>query len=119
MNQKQREAVLHQFKTDRSATLLLISLKAGGVGLNLTSASVVYFLDLWFNPGVEQQAIDRVHRIGQTRTVRVKRFIIVDTVEERILEMQQRKLMLAQSVHSTDTNTARGVDVSLLLQCLR
>ena len=119
LSQKAREAVLHQFKTDPSMTLLLISLKAGGVGLNLTSASCVFFLDLWFNPAVEQQAIDRVHRIGQTRTVRVKRFIIVDSVEERILELQQRKLMLAQSVHSTDTSTSKGVDVNLLLQCLK
>jgi hypothetical protein len=92
LNQKQREVVLHQFKTDPSVTLLLISLKAGGVGLNLVSASCVFFIDAWWNPAVEQQAIDRVHRIGQTRTVRVKRFVIIDSVEERILEMQERKV---------------------------
>ena len=69
---------------------------------------------------MEAQAIDRVHRIGQSRTVRVKRFVIVDSVEERILEMQEKKRMLAQSVHSTDASTgSTGTDVNLLLQCLR
>ena len=69
---------------------------------------------------MEQQAIDRVHRIGQTRTVRVKRFVIVDSVEERILEMQQRKMALAASVHGNTESTIGNVgDVNLLLECLR
>jgi SNF2 family DNA or RNA helicase len=113
--------LLAKFRSDASYTLLLISLKAGGVGLNLVAASCVFFLDCWWNPAVEQQAIDRVHRIGQTRTVRVKRFVVEDSVEERILEMQQQKLLLAQSVHNTDGvgGVGEGVDVNLLLQCLR
>ena len=73
----------------------------------------------WWNPAVEQQAIDRVHRFGQTRTVRVKRFVIVDSVEERILEMQQRKLQLAASVHSNEAAVGNVGDVNLLLECLR
>ena len=68
---------------------------------------------------MEQQAIDRVHRIGQTRTVRVKRFVIVDSVEERILEMQERKKNLAASVHSNDAPAGNVGDVNLLLECLR
>ena len=152
LSQKAREQLLHKFKADQSYTLLLISLKAGGVGLNLVSASCVFFLDWsdtsltqqrrrqhavhvhsvadnfrllcvcllsWWNPAVEQQAIDRVHRIGQTRTVRVKRFVIIDSVEERILEMQQRKLQLAASVHGNDATASNAGDVNLLLECLR
>ena len=73
----------------------------------------------WWNPAVEQQAIDRVHRIGQTRTVRVKRFVIVDSVEERILEMQERKKHLAASVHGSEATAGNATDVNLLLECLR
>jgi SNF2 family DNA or RNA helicase len=75
--------------------LFLISLKAGGRGLNLTSADTVIHYDPWWNPAVENQASDRAHRIGQTKSVFVYKLIAVDTVEERILELQQRKAELA------------------------
>ena len=75
--------------------LFLISLKAGGRGLNLTAADTVIHYDPWWNPAVEDQASDRAHRIGQTRPVFIYKLIAADTVEERILELQQRKAELA------------------------
>jgi len=71
-------------------------MKAGGLGLNLVAASHVFLLDPWWNPATEEQAIDRVHRIGQKRPVIVTRFVVKGTVEERILELQEKKKMLAQ-----------------------
>ncbi|EFH44146.1 hypothetical protein ARALYDRAFT_914628 [Arabidopsis lyrata subsp. lyrata] len=68
-----------------------MSLKAGGVGLNLTATSSVFLMDPWWNPAVEEQAIMRIHRIGQKRTVFVRRFIVKDTVEERMQQVQARK----------------------------
>jgi DNA repair protein RAD5 len=107
MTPKAREAVLHKFKTDAQVGIFLISLKAGGVGLNLVSANVVYFLDCWWNPAVEDQAIQRVHRIGQTKEVLVYRFLVRDTVEERIMDLQARKRSLASSL-GLDNPTSGG-----------
>jgi SNF2 family DNA or RNA helicase len=76
----------------------LISIKAGGVGLNLTQADYVFILDPWWNPAVEQQAIDRTHRIGQDKKVFIYKFISKDTVEEKILALQRRKKSLANSL---------------------
>eukprot|EP01114_Cavostelium_apophysatum_P016220 TRINITY_DN4560_c0_g1_i4.p1 TRINITY_DN4560_c0_g1~~TRINITY_DN4560_c0_g1_i4.p1 ORF type:complete len:1288 (+),score=328.28 TRINITY_DN4560_c0_g1_i4:201-3866(+) len=90
MPQNQREKSVTSFKEDPSVTVFLISTKAGGLGLNLTVASRVFLLDCWWNPATEDQAIDRVHRLGQTRPVHVTRFIIKDSIEERILELQHR-----------------------------
>lgn len=89
---------IFRFQTDPACRLFLISLKAGGVGLNLTAAEYVFILDPWWNPAVEAQAIDRTHRIGQNRTVFAYRLIARDTVEERVLELQERKRELARSV---------------------
>ncbi|CAM9541697.1 unnamed protein product, partial [Discosporangium mesarthrocarpum] len=88
MNQQQRERALRSFSKDERVTIMLISLKAGGVGLNLTAASMVFLLDPWWNPAVEDQAIDRVHRLGQTSPVSVRRFAVVDTVEDKMLALQ-------------------------------
>lgn len=98
LNQEARERVLTKFAKDPDVEVLVISLKAGGVGLNLTCASVVILLDPWWNPGVEEQAIDRVHRLGQTQDVIVKRYVVDDTVEDMILQLQQRKEKLAKHV---------------------
>ena len=98
LNQEARERVLTKFATDPDVEILVISLRAGGVGLNLTCASVVILLDPWWNPGVEEQAIDRVHRLGQTQDVQVKRYVVNDTVEDMILQLQQRKQKLATHV---------------------
>ncbi|KAF9362385.1 DNA helicase rad5 [Mortierella sp. NVP85] len=101
-NQVRREQTLMAFKApDHPATVMLISLRAGGVGLNLTAASRVYMMDPWWNYAIEAQAIDRVHRIGQTKPVLVTRFIIEDTVEEKILSIQNRKNALASGLGMT------------------
>ena len=109
LSQPQREKVLDTFAKDGSVTIMLISLKAGGVGLNLVTANFVFFLDAWWNPAVEDQAIQRVHRIGQTKTVFVKRFIVDQTVEERILALQQRKKFLAGASLGMTQDEAKAV----------
>ncbi|RHZ01800.1 hypothetical protein DYB35_013057, partial [Aphanomyces astaci] len=101
LKQDDREKVLHRFNTQPDVQVLVISLKAGGVGLNLTAASVVIMMDPWWNPGIEDQAIDRVHRLGQTRDVLVKKYIVEGTVEDMILTLQQRKATLASTVLAT------------------
>ncbi|KAH9195082.1 hypothetical protein AeNC1_002928 [Aphanomyces euteiches] len=106
LKQEDRERVLLRFNNDPTIQVLVISLKAGGVGLNLTAASVVIMLDPWWNPGIEDQAIDRVHRLGQTRDVMVKTYIVQDTVEEMILQLQQRKATLASTVLATAKSAA-------------
>ncbi|KAK3301662.1 RAD5-like protein [Chaetomium strumarium] len=98
MAQKARAAVLNEFRESKKFTVLLISLKAGGVGLNLTSAKRVYMMDPWWSFAVEAQAIDRVHRLGQEDEVKVYRFIVKDSVEQRMLRVQDRKKFLATSL---------------------
>jgi SNF2 family DNA or RNA helicase len=113
-----RQACVDRFQTDPACKLFLISLKAGGLGLNLTAAEYVYLLDPWWNPAVEAQAIDRTHRIGQTRPVFAYRLIARDTVEERVLELQKTKRDLADALISEANSTLRSLtreDVELLL----
>jgi SNF2 family DNA or RNA helicase len=86
-----RAAVVARFQTSDFIPVFLISLKAGGVGLNLTGADTVIHFDPWWNPAVEDQATDRAHRIGQTRVVTSYKLITRDTVEEKILTLQNRK----------------------------
>ena len=88
---KDRQTVVQAFQADEKAGVFLLSLRAAGTGLNLTTASYVVLYDPWWNPAVEAQAIDRSHRIGQTRTVNAYRLIAPGTVEEKIWELQQRK----------------------------
>ena len=89
--QARREALLRDFAEADGPNVLLISLKAGGTGLNLTSATRCYLMDPWWNPAVEDQAIHRLHRVGQTRPVRVRRLVVRDSVERRMLDVQARK----------------------------
>ncbi|CAA7268072.1 unnamed protein product [Cyclocybe aegerita] len=92
MDVKKKSAAISDFKSpSRKPKVLVVSLKAGGVGLNLTTANHVFMMDCWWNAAVENQAIDRVHRIGQDKTVYVKHFIISKTIEKRILQIQKRK----------------------------
>lgn len=98
-----------RFQADASCPLFLISLKAGGVGLNLTAAEYVFLLDPWWNPAVEAQAIDRTHRIGQSKPVFAYRLVARDTVEERILELQARKRELADAILEAGTGGLRGL----------
>ncbi len=95
---------VERFQNDPKIPIFLISLKAGGLGLNLTAAEYVYLLDPWWNPAIEAQAIDRSHRIGQTRRVFAYRIIAKDTVEQKILELQQRKRDLADAILGADTS---------------
>jgi SNF2 family DNA or RNA helicase len=98
--------------------VFLISLKAGGLGLNLTAADYVFILDPWWNPAVEAQAIDRAHRIGQTRQVFAYRLICRDTVEEKILNLQSQKKDLADAILQADNNLIKDLtaeDLELLL----
>ena len=90
-NQKTRSAILSEFRESNKFTILLLSLRAGGVGLNLTQAKRVFMMDPWWSFAVEAQAIDRVHRMGQDDEVKVYRFIVKDSVEERMLKVQDRK----------------------------
>lgn len=94
VSQKDRELVLRTFAECSSHMLILVSLRAGGVGLNLTSAHHCWLLDCWWNASTEDQAVDRVHRIGQMRDVFVHRYLIADSVEDRILAIQKRKMAL-------------------------
>jgi superfamily II DNA or RNA helicase len=97
-----RAGRVDRFQTDTKCRVFLVSLKAGGVGLNLTEADYVYLVDPWWNPAVEQQAIDRAHRIGQTRSVFAYRMICKDSVEEKIMELQDRKRALATDLIGTE-----------------
>ncbi len=99
-----RKQVVQQFQNDPDIPLFLISLKAGGLGLNLTAAEYVFILDPWWNPAVEAQAIDRTHRIGQNKPVFAYRLICENTVEQRILELQDRKRRLADAIVGGDQN---------------
>ena len=90
-----REEVIETFQTNSQVPVFLISLKAGGVGLNLTAADYVFILDPWWNPSAENQAIDRAHRIGQTKNVFVYKFVTAGTLEEKIITLQNRKSRLA------------------------
>ena len=114
---RDREARVRRFQAGESP-LFLISLKAGGLGLNLTAAEYVFLLDPWWNPAVEAQAIDRAHRIGQARAVFAYRLIARDTVEEKVLELQQSKRTLADAVVRADASLLREMrreDLELLL----
>ncbi|HWW39473.1 DEAD/DEAH box helicase [Pedobacter sp.] len=99
---KNRGEIVAEFQQDENLKVFLISIKAGGVGLNLTQADYVFILDPWWNPAVEQQAIDRTHRIGQDKKVFIYKFITRDTVEEKILSLQNRKKRLASSLITTE-----------------
>ena len=96
---RERDAMVARFQAGE-VPVFLLSLKAGGTGLNLTRADHVIHLDRWWNPAVEDQATDRAHRIGQTRPVQVHRFITQGTIEEKIAELLARKRSLADSVLS-------------------
>jgi len=119
MSQAQRQNAVHLFNDSPSITVFLISMKAGGLGLNLTAASRVFLLDPWWNPATEDQAIDRVHRIGQTREVIVYRFLMDGSVEERIMELQEKKRNLAQGAlgqTDKDRKQLRVEELKLLFQ---
>ncbi|MCU7552778.1 SNF2 family helicase [Chitinophagaceae bacterium LB-8] len=104
-----REKAIKSFQGDDEVRVFLISLKAGGVGLNLTAADYVYIVDPWWNPAVEQQAIDRTHRIGQTKNIFAYRMICKDTIEDKIMQLQERKRLLAQELIADDTSFVKAL----------
>jgi len=115
---RDRQQHVDRFQTDPECKLFLISLKAGGLGLNLTAAQYVFLLDPWWNPAVEAQAIDRAHRIGQTEQVFAYRLIAKDTVEEKVLKLQQTKRELADAIINADNGLISKLgreDLELLL----
>ena len=115
---RDRAGCVERFQEGSDCKLFLISLKAGGLGLNLTAAEYVFLLDPWWNPAVEAQAIDRAHRIGQTQHVFAYRLIARDTVEEKVLELQSRKRDLADAIINADNSLIRDLareDLELLL----
>src|SRR3984957_13821931 len=105
----ERERAIQSFQNDDSCRVFLISLKAGGVGLNLTAADYVYIVDPWWNPAVEQQAIDRTHRIGQTKNIFAYRMICKDTIEDKILQLQEKKRVLAKDLIADDDGFVKSL----------
>ncbi|XP_017251223.2 DNA repair protein RAD16 [Daucus carota subsp. sativus] len=112
MSMKAKDTAIKKFNEDPNCRLFLMSLKAGGVALNLTVASHVFMMDPWSNPAIEQQAQDRVHRIGQYKPIRVVKFVIEDTIEERILKLQERN----ESVYKGTSVGGAGEDVGRLTE---
>ncbi|GAB3923287.1 DEAD/DEAH box helicase [Larkinella terrae] len=115
---RDRAASVNRFQADETVRVFLISLKAGGTGLNLTRADYVYLVDPWWNPAVENQAIDRSYRIGQTKNVIAVRLICPDTIEEKILELQESKKDLADNLIKTDTSILKSLTRTDLLRLL-
>ncbi|HHE54160.1 MAG TPA: DEAD/DEAH box helicase, partial [Caldithrix abyssi] len=109
---KNRQQIIDQFQTQDDLKIFLISLKAGGLGLNLTAADYVIHLDPWWNPAVESQATDRAYRIGQYKNVFVYKLITKDSVEEKILALQGRKKKLADELISTDSTFFKNLERS-------
>jgi len=115
---RDRQTHVERFQNDPECKLFLVSLKAGGLGLNLTAAEYVFLLDPWWNPAVEMQAIDRAHRIGQTKQVFAYRLIARDTIEEKVLQLQATKRDLAAAIIGEDNSLIRNLkreDLEVLL----
>jgi SNF2 family DNA or RNA helicase len=115
---RDRKERVERFQNDAACKLFLVSLKAGGLGLNLTAADYVFLLDPWWNPAAEAQAIDRTHRIGQSKHVFAYRLIARDTIEEKVLELQNSKRSLADAIITADNSIIGSLqreDLELLL----
>jgi SNF2 family DNA or RNA helicase len=110
-----REKVIDEFQNDSENRIFLISIKAGGTGLNLTQADYVLILDPWWNPAVELQAVNRAHRIGQHKKVMVYRYITEKTVEEKIQQLQEKKLLLAENFISDENPMKNLTKENLML----
>lgn len=102
MSPQARDATIQHFMNNVHVTVFLVSLKAGGVALNLTEASRVYLMDSWWNPAVEFQAMDRIHRLGQRRPVQAIKLIIEDSIESRIVQLQEKKSAMVDATLSAD-----------------
>jgi SNF2 family DNA or RNA helicase len=114
---RDREKIVREFQDDPENKIFLISLKAGGVGLNLTAADYVFILDPWWNPASEMQAMNRAHRIGQDKSVFVYRYITGDTIEEKIVRLQEKKSKLADTFISSN-NPLKDLDIQHILNII-
>jgi SNF2 family DNA or RNA helicase len=109
---KNRQEQVNYFQENTDVKIFLISLKAGGLGLNLTAADYVFILDPWWNPAIEAQAVDRAYRMGQKNTVHTYKFITRNTVEEKILKLQENKKQLASDLISTEESFMKTLSKS-------
>ena len=112
-----REKIVNSFQDDPQNRIFLISLKAGGVGLNLTAADYVFILDPWWNPASEMQAMNRAHRIGQDKSVFVYRYISSNSIEEKIVRLQEKKSKLADTFISSN-NPLKDIDIQDILKII-
>ena len=119
MSRTQRTSALTVFRTNPRIRIILVSIGAGGLGLNLTSASHAYVMEPQFNPAAEAQAVDRVHRLGQTRSVTITRFIMSDSFEEKMLELQRKKRDLADLSMNRNTKLDKAEAAKRRLEELR
>jgi SNF2 family DNA or RNA helicase len=113
-----RKEQVERFNKDPDLKIFLISIKAGGLGLNLTEADYVFILDPWWNPAVEAQATDRAHRIGQKKKVFTYKFITRNTVEEKILQLQKHKLKLSENLIQSEESVIKALtreDIEMLM----
>jgi SNF2 family DNA or RNA helicase len=113
----QREKIVNSFQLDLENKIFLISLKAGGVGLNLTAADYVFILDPWWNPASEMQALNRAHRIGQTKNVFVYRYITSNSIEEKIVRLQEKKSRLAD-IFISSNNPLKDINIQQILNII-
>src|SRR5690606_4561749 len=118
-NTKNRADAVNTFKEKENIQIFIISIKAGGVGLNLTEAGYVFILDPWWNPAGAQQAIDRSHRIRQTKNVFIYKFISKDTVEEKILALQGHKRALSSTLITTEESFIKSLSPEDIQELLR
>ncbi|CRH48356.1 SNF2 family helicase [Chlamydia trachomatis] len=116
---KNRLEIVQQFNEDPGLLVFLVSLKAGGTGLNLVGADTVIHYDMWWNPAVENQATDRVHRIGQSRSVSSYKLVTLNTIEEKILSLQNRKKGLVKKVINSDDEVVSKLTWEEVLELLQ
>ena len=119
MKVQERDEVLREFREDSNVRVLLISLKAGGVALNLTNADHIFLCDPWWNPAAEMQAIDRTHRLGQRRAIKAIRLVCLNTVEERILQLQEKKRLVFDGTVGGDADALARLTVDDITQLFR
>ncbi|MCK5077443.1 MAG: DEAD/DEAH box helicase, partial [Calditrichia bacterium] len=115
---RDRQEQVDQFQNDPNKRVFLLSLKAAGVGLNLTAADYVILMDPWWNPAVENQAVDRAHRIGQTKNIFVYRFICANSIEEKIINIQKDKIKLSESILPEDSSLIKELNKNDILKLL-
>ena len=118
LSKAKRQAEVLRFQEEGAMSVFLLSLKAGAYGLNLTEADYVFILDPWWNPSVENQAIDRTHRIGQTKNVFSYKFVTRNSIEEKILKLQKKKLKLSEALIRTEESFVKSLNTQEVAELL-